>query len=618
MERLQVLSERKILKLISSLLYSPGIFLETAYFDRESKRSFLFSSPKSILVYNLGKDLNIFFKELDYWLSLGFWVCGYFSYEFGYLFESSLKSLITSKEIKTPLVWLGVFKKPLIIEHKHLKKSKSLFNVNIENSFRLTKPHLNMKISEYKKAIEKIKSYLRRGQTYQVNFTLKYKAKFWGDILKFYLHLRRNQPTPYASFINDGRRYILSFSPELFFRKKEEKILVRPMKGTFRRGRYLEEDEENAQVLRDDLKNRAENLMIVDLLRNDLGKISRPGSVRVKSLFDIEKHLSLFQMTSTIEARLKRKSTPQEIVKALFPSGSVTGAPKIRTMQIIKSLEKEPRDIYTGAIGFISPYNKEACFNVAIRTLIVRENDLEMGLGGGIVYDSKPQKEYQECLLKANFLSKRRITFSLIESILYSQGRFWLLSYHLRRLKDSCQYFDISLDLGYLRKKLLSLSQRLSQKKKYKIRVLVDTQGSFRISCSPLKEVKTEVLVKLSSKKTDPSDIFLYHKTTQRAFYEEERKKALSEGFFEVIFTNKRGELTEGSISNIFVVNKNKIYTPSLSSGLLPGVLREHLLKTKKVQEKVLYLKDIFEAKEVFIGNSLRGLLKAKIILEEN
>ena len=170
-------------------------------------------------------------------------------------------------------------------------------------------------------------------------------------------------------------------------------------------------------------------------------------------------------------------------------------------------------------------------------------------------------------------------------------------------------------DLGYLRKKLLSLSQRLSQKKKYKIRVLVDTQGSFRISYSPLKEVKTEVLVKLSSKKTDPSDIFLYHKTTQRAFYEEERKKALSEGFFEVIFTNKRGELTEGSISNIFVVNKNKIYTPSLSSGLLPGVLREHLLKTKKVQEKVLYLKDIFEAKEVFIGNSLRGLLKAKIIL---
>ncbi|RKY44031.1 MAG: aminodeoxychorismate synthase component I [Candidatus Omnitrophota bacterium] len=610
------LSEKKILNLISPLKDSPGVFLDTNYPDKENLKSYLFIRPVKILLYRLGQDLESFFKEVESFLNKGFWACGYFSYEFGYLFELNLERLLNSSQLKFPLAWLGVFKGPLIIEHKKVRPSSN-FYLTLDNSFKLTKANLNMTLSEYTQAVKRIKNYLKKGDTYQVNFTLKYKAKFSGDILKFYLQLRRNQPTPYSCFINDGKNYIFSFSPELFFRINRNNILVKPMKGTHKRGRFLEEDDFYARFLRNDPKNRAENLMIVDLLRNDLGKIAKPGSVKVESLFAVEKYPTLFQMTSTIKAKLKRNTSLKDIFKALYPSGSVTGAPKIRTMQIIKSLEKEPRYIYTGSIGFISP-ERVSCFNVAIRTLVIRRGSLELGVGGGIVYDSQPQREYQECLLKASFLEKREQPFFLIESLLYQQGKFWLLNYHLRRLKKSCQYFNISLNLKELREKLNSFSKRLSFHQKYKIRLLVDKQGKVKISSAVIRKIKEPLLVKISSEKTDPQNPFLYHKTTCRQLYEQEKKKARLSGFFEVIFTNKKGQITEGTISNIFLLNRNKFYTPSLNCGLLGGVLREHLLKTKKAQEKNIYLDDLLKAKRVFLGNSVRGLIPARIILEKN
>jgi len=610
------LSEKKILNLISLLKDSPGVFLDASYPVKGSFKSYLFIRPVKILLYRPGQDLESFFKEVESFLNKGFWVCGYFSYEFGYLFELNLERLLNFSQLNFPLAWLGVFKKPLIIEDEKANPSSNLY-LTLDNSFKLTESNLNMTLSEYTQAVGRIKNYLKKGDTYQVNFTLKYKAKFSGDLLRFYLQLRRNQPTPYSCFINDGKNYIFSFSPELFFKINRDNILVKPMKGTHERGRFLEEDNSYANFLRNDPKNRAENLMIVDLLRNDLGKIAKPGSVKVESLFVVEKYPTLFQMTSTIKAKLKRKTSLKRFLRLYSPSGSVTGAPKIRTMQIIKSLEKEPRYIYTGSIGFISP-ERVSCFNVAIRTLVIRRKSLELGVGGGIVYDSRPQKEYQECLLKASFLEKREQPFFLIESLLYWQGKFWLLNYHLRRLKKSCQYFDIPLNLKELKEKLNSLSKKLSSFQNYKIRLLVDKQGRAKISSAVIRKIKEPALVKISSEKTDPQNPFLYHKTTRRELYEQERKKARLSGFFEVIFTNKKGQITEGTISNIFLLNKNKLYTPSLNCGLLGGVLREHLLKTKKAREKDIYLDDLLKAKRVFLGNSVRGLIPVRIVLEKN
>jgi len=615
MQNFHILPEDKALRLISNIQSRPGIFLETTYFNKENHKSFLFFNPQKVLAYKPGQDVEKFFEEIEYCLSSGFWLAGYFTYEFGYVFEPMLLDLLKDRRLNFPLVWLGVFKEPLVIDHCEFHKGNNE-SLAGKAPFKLIGGHFNMDISEYRKAIKSIKNYLVRGHTYQVNFTLKYKSKFWGDLAEFYLHLRKKQPTSFTGFINDGERFILSFSPELFFKIKNTEIVTRPMKGTYRRGRNLEEDRIFEQFLRQDLKNRAENIMIVDLLRNDLGRVSCEGSVEVRSFFDVEQYPSLFQMTSTIKSKLKKSAGLKDIFRALFPSGSVTGAPKIRTMQIIERLEKEPRDVYTGSIGYISP-NREACFNVAIRTLVVKRNRLEFGVGGGIVYDSSFDKEYQECLLKTNFLIETRPGFSLIETMLLSRGSFRYLGLHLKRLKGSCRYFQIPINIERLKAKLSCLSASSIKDKKYKIRVLVNKQGEFSISCSLLGDLNGPVPVKLSSAAVHSQDLFLYHKTTNRRFYDGQRRRARKQGFFEAIFTNEKGHLTEGCISNIFLLIEGALYTPPLSSGLLPGVLRQNLLLKGKAKEKILYVRDLLRAERVFVGNSVRGLIPANIVVED-
>ena len=398
----QALSESRVTGFLSKTLSFPGVFLESSRCSEENQRSFLFSAPRKILTCYLFNQPEIFFKDLENQLRSGFWLAGYFTYEFGYLFEPKLKKLLEKKRISFPLAWIGVFTPPKIVEHKRntesfLEKREHL------SPYRIKGGKLNVDSDEYRKAISKIKAHLLKGDTYQVNYTLKYKGGFSGDIRDFYLQLRRNQPTSFSGVVNDGKRVILSLSPELFFRVNKRRIVTKPMKGTYPRGSTFHQDRGNKRFLPQDLKNRAENIMIVDLLRNDLGKIACKGSVEVPRYFNVEEYPSLFQMTSTVKAKLKKNEKLGELFKALFPSGSVTGAPKMRTMRIISQLEKEPRDVYTGSIGFVSP-SGEACFNVAIRTVIVNENRIECGLGGGIIYDSSPLKEYEEVLLKARFL----------------------------------------------------------------------------------------------------------------------------------------------------------------------------------------------------------------------
>lgn len=603
--------ENQITRLLKPLIEGPFAFLETARFDEGNEVSYLFLDFEEILSLRRTGQLEEFFKRAEGYLKRGYWLVGFLSYELGYLLEPKLNYL-SPEEDSFPFAWFGVCRRPLLFRHEgDIQVNPSGFPLG---EFKVNNLKPNITEDEYSQAIQRIKTYIEAGDTYQVNFTYKYKFKFRGDILHFYLYLRRMQPTPYMAFINTGDAYLLSFSPELFFRLDGTKILVEPMKGTQGRGKLLHEDEEKGKVLKEDEKNRAENLMIVDLLRNDLGRISKIGTVRVRQLFKVQKYRTVWQMTSEIEAYLLNKMNLKQILYALFPSGSVTGAPKIRTMQIIHELEKEPRRVYTGAIGYVSPLGK-ACFNVAIRTLLIKGDRGELGIGGGIVYDSVDEAEFKEANLKASFFIKGWPRFSLIETMRWDrENGFYLLDLHLDRLNSSARYFQIPLDLGEVRRAVFKLREEFRDDKIYKIRLLLDLEGRIRIDYEELNEVRTPVKVKLSNKRVDPEDIFLYHKTTNRSLYDGERRKALAEGFFEVIFLNKKGELTEGSISNIFIEKGGILYTPPLSSGLLPGVLREHLIQSGRAEEKVLYPRDLLEADKVYIGNSVRGIMEAEFV----
>lgn len=597
-------TEGDLIRLLGPCLRKPFVFLETASFDKENTTSYLFTDFVKILKFGRDSDPDRFFEEINRLLKKGFWLCGYFEYEFGYRLEPALKHL--AEDNGAPLVWLGVCKEPIVITHSDYRPDYKP-NENLPYILKNLRPNIGR--DEYRRRIKEIKHFIEDGLTYQVNFTFKIKFDFAGDILGLYLDLKRAQPASYMALINSGDSQILSLSPELFFRLKEGRAITRPMKGTAPRGLTDAEDKKNRAWLTKDRKIKAENLMIVDLMRNDLGRISE--KVWVSKFFTPERYRTLYQLTSTVESKLKENTTIKEIFCSLFPSGSVTGAPKIKTMEIIKRLEKEPRGIYTGAIGYINKDN--VCFNVSIRTLRIKADKGEMGIGGGIVYDSSEDKEYGEALLKARFLTRRYPDFYFIETILWQKDKgYYLLDLHLKRLKRSCDYFSVPLDLKTVKKELNDLAHTLKNNR-FKVRLTVDVYGEIKVRAEPLDAIAEPVKVKISSKKINPADIFLYHKTSHRALYNREKKLSEKEGFFETIFFNTRGELAEGAISNIFILKDGKLLTPSVSCGLLEGVLREQLIREGKVQKATLYADDLKKADKVFIGNSVRGLLEAKI-----
>ena len=590
-------------------LKPPYIFLETRTATEEDHSSFIFSNFKDILIFKPKDNLDLFFKSLEDYSRKGYWLVGYFSYEFGYFLEGAHRSL--RGESKTPLAWIGVCKKPKEIRSRK-KISQRCSNFPLDKpSYEIGKIRANISQREYAKKIKKIKYYLEQGLSYQVNFTFKEKFDFAGDVVSLYSDLRNSQPTPYSALINTSEEKILSLSPELFYRIDKNKIIARPMKGTIKRGQTQEEDARSKTDLKRSKKVRAENLMIVDLLRNDLGRISR--LVRVPKLFNIEKHPTLYQMTSTIEGKLRENLRLKEVFSSLFPCGSVTGAPKIKTIELIKGLEKEPRGIYTGAIGYISPRGK-SCFNVSIRTVQIKKNKGELGIGGGIVYDSKAKAEYEEALLKAKFFKQGLEKIGLIESILWDKNKgYFLLDLHLERLKKSAKHFSYSYKEKEVKKRLKKAVS--NAKRNLKIKLILDSEGKITVKKEPIKKIKVPIKIIISERRVNSKDKFLYYKTTKRAFYDQERKKGLAKGCFETVFLNKRGELTEGTITNIFVLKNKKLSTPPIKSGLLPGVLREHLLREGGVKKKILYLKDLKEADKVYVGNSVRGLIEIKPFL---
>ncbi len=592
-----------------------SILLETSRFDAANQHSYIFLHPVRILIAHSLNDLPELFYAIEATLASGLHVAGFLSYEAGYHFEQVTASLSTPQPL--PLAWFGVYDAPCIFDHAHgcfHGHTPLPHHPQYDESATaavLDQPSLRISRDAYVAGIEKIKDYIAAGDTYQVNFTDAVTFPTQLPASTLFNALSRHQSVAYGAFLNVAGHHILSLSPELFFRvdahPEASQIITRPMKGTMPRGLDSFEDADAILRLQRDAKNRSEHVMIVDLLRNDLGRICTAGSVHVQDLFSVERYETLLQMTSTISGTLLPHTTFYNIFRAMFPCGSITGAPKVRTMQIIRELEPHPRGIYTGAIGFIAP-NRSATFSVAIRTLVLHNNHAHMGVGGGIVADSLPEDEYRECLLKASFLTRVHHPFDLIETILWD-GDFFLLSLHLDRLESSARYFNFVFDRGNIQAQLNDLALTFKAGDRHRVRQLLHPDGTLTLTHSPLLEEPSTIRVKLSPHSTSSTDLFLRHKTTHRLLYDQQYAAARAEGFDEVLFLNERGELTEGAISNLFLEQSGCLLTPPLTSGVLPGVMRRHLLETHSTaRERVLTLGDLSTADAIFLCNSVRGL----------
>ncbi|MFJ2988543.1 aminodeoxychorismate synthase component I [Collimonas sp. NPDC087041] len=491
----------------------------------------------------------------------------------------------------------------------------------------------NVSAEQFAAAIAKIHAYIEAGDTYQVNYTYRLRFDMYGDPLALYRQLRGRQPVPYGALIAlpDGAT-VLSLSPELFVRHTQGVLTARPMKGTAAASGDAEQDRQSALALAADPKNRAENLMIVDLLRNDLGRIAVPGSVQVPKLFEVTRFNTVLQMTSTVQARVRDDVGLAGVVQALYPCGSITGAPKLRTMQIIEELEPEPRGLYTGAIGWFDAAAEgrqfgDFCLSVPIRTLVLQpptpDGPLgatirrgEMGVGAGIVHDSVAADEYAECALKAKFLTGLRGDFSLFETMYATRADGCRnLDLHLRRLQDSAVYFGIPCEPEQCRAAVQSHCASLPPEGAQRLRLALSADGACSVQSAPLSTLTSPVKLLIADEPTQRGDLFLRHKSSVRQRYDQAWRLAEQQGAFDMLFFNHLGELTEGGRSSVFVMLDGRWYTPPLAAGLLPGVMRSVVLSDPawNAQERRLTRDDLLAAEQIMVCNALRGAVMATL-----
>ena len=439
---------------------------------------------------------------------------------------------------------------------------------------------------EYTEKVAYIKELIKNGITYEVNYTYPSALKTNANEIELYHYLLQNQKTPYNAFLQNKYETILSFSPELFFVKKGNKILTKPMKGTIKRGATDEEDAALKNFLFNDLKNRTENIMIVDLLRNDLGRISKPGTVKADKLFDIEQHKTLFQMTSEISSELKEGVTLYDIIRAIYPCGSITGAPKISTMEIIDTTEHMRRDVYCGAIGYI--HGDEMIFSVPIRILQKKNGETEYryDAGSAITWSSTAEDEWNETLTKAKFLET---DFSLIETGITD------FEMHIARLKNSAKALGFTWN---------SDIEKIKFNPSIVNRIELFKDGRFEVTTRAIPAPKVNPKVKIAHK-VNSANPFLYHKTSIRHPFPKD--------VFDEICVNEKGELTEGTFTNIGVQLNGTIYTPPVECGLLNGVTRQKLLRDGKIKEKILYPSDLQNAEKIYCFNSVRGMVEVEL-----
>jgi len=558
-----------------------------------------FTNPHKIICVTNVDGVHYALQEIERLIEENNWhAAGFVSYEAAPAFDNALHVLSAGD---FPLLWFGLYPEPRTLQTSevYLHKSKSIQTQNKIRSLVTRK--------SYNTAIEKIKDYIAQGKTYQVNYTMRLNVDFSGTEWDFFLSLAQTQ-NKYAAYIDTGRHVICSASPELFFKLDGNKIYSQPMKGTAKRGRTTLEDKEQAEWLQTSVKNRAENVMIVDMIRNDLGRIAEIGSVQAPELFTIEKYPTLFQMTSTVQA--KTDASMDGIFSALFPCASITGAPKISAMKIIAELETAPRKLYTGAIGYIAP-NRKAQFSVAIRTALMdRENkSIEYGVGGGIVWDSINADEYNEALLKAHVLTEYPRDFSLIETLLWTpEDGYFLREKHIERMRDSAEYFDFTYSKEILENYLEELAKSFNSARR--VRIELDRNGILSAEDKAHQANKPNFTAGLANIPIDSTNVFLFHKTTRREVYESAKT---TQNYDDVLFYNERGELTEFTIGNLVVEIHGELYTPPISCAVLAGTYRAHLLETGKIKEHIIHKDELIHCTKVFLVNSVRKWVEVEI-----
>jgi len=578
----------------SALFYTPPLYKNTV--------SYFFKKPKEILTASSIRDckelLNVLNSEKIKAYTL-------LNYELGYALEKSLNMYYDDSLNNIQILKFAEN------EVEELDSKKIDISVKNYGEYKIKNFRLNVTENEYKKTIKNIKKYLIAGDTYQVNYTVKSSFTFSGDYISLFKTLIFNQSARYSAFINLGEKIIISISPELFFEIKGNVITTIPMKGTSKRGMNIENDIKNSSSLKLNEKDRAENVMIIDLLRNDIGRFCEYGSIKANELFSIEKYESLYQMVSKIKGRLNEGTKVADVIKNIFPCGSVTGAPKIKTMEIINELENEKRGIYTGAIGILN--NGKATFNVTIRTMEInkKSGNGTMGLGSGIVIDSDEQKEYEEVNLKGKFLNNTQNYFELFETMRIVKGEIIDFDKHINRIKKAADFFLFYFNNFNLEKTINEILSKIKKDDNYRLKLMLNKYGLFNYELSVFNFNKGLVKIILSKHKISSSNTYQYFKTTNRKLYDNESKKYAKQKYFEVIFLNERDELTEGSISNIFIKINNKWFTPKIESGILNGIQREKLLKNNSdIKEETITLDKLLKAEGIILTNSLKGQLK--------
>lgn len=561
----------------------------------------LYRDPVRIVTAQAADEVRRALAELDAARGAGLHAAGYLAYEAGHALEPKLAAPVAAG----PLLWFGLFE-----NHETIVAAEVPALLPDPGGAWIGQPRPRIARADYDAAFARVHEWIEAGDIYQANLTFRASVRLLGDPLAAYAAIRGRAAAGYGGIVWTGDDWLLSFSPELFFALREGELIARPMKGTTPRGASLAADEAAKATLASDPKQRAENLMIVDLMRNDLARIAQPGSVRVPELFKVETYPTLHTMVSTVSARLAGGTSVGEVLAATFPCGSVTGAPKIRAMEVIGAVEAEPRGPYTGSIGRVDA-DGDAAFNVAIRTLHLPAGSetASIGLGSGVVADSRTGEEWDECLAKGAFLTRGQGQVDLIETMAFDPTRgIPLLERHLARMKASAEALGFAFDRHATRNELQAATFRL--RKPARVRLLLSVRGNVAIGTAPMPAApERPVAVAIRPREVAPRDFRLAHKTSDRSIYPR------TDGAFETLYVDADGFLTEGSFTSVFVERNGNLLTPPLTRGILPGVLRSELIETGRAVEAEITPADLAEG--FLIGNALRGLVAAVTVAEE-
>ncbi|GAA0267296.1 aminodeoxychorismate synthase component I [Alteraurantiacibacter aestuarii] len=600
--------------------YEPFVLLDDARASGANDAQ-LFERPRAIFVAHRPDQVSAVLEQADKARAeTGGTLAGYLAYEAGLALEPRLQVLAEERSgANGPLVWLGLFDDVQAIPSDKVPAFLEARGGSERASIGPMEPQIST--GAYLSAFDTLQEAIRAGDIYQANLTMPLAGAAQGDPLAIYRAIRPAAGAGYGGVIFDGSHWLLSFSPELFFTLKGRAAKVKPMKGTRPRGQTQAEDEAFAQELAASVKDKAENLMIVDLMRNDLSRVAEAGSVRVDRPFAIESYPTVHQMVSSVRAELQEGKGAMDMIRALFPCGSITGAPKIRAMELIQQVERDARGPYCGAIGRIGTAadgSIDAAFNVAIRTIRLTpgENDRHhavAGVGGAIVADSEGMSEWRECLIKGSFMQREASGADLIESMRFDpQDGIPLLELHLERMKASAATLGFAFDRHDARNRIQALCFELEQPAK--LRMLLARSGAITLQSVPLGSgaLPDPVTCAILPLPVVSGDWRLRHKTTDRSFYDAARRAAIGQGADEALLLRDDGLLTEAGHSNIFVERGGKLLTPPASLGLLPGVLRRHLLDEGRALEAELTPDDL--AGGFLLGNSVRGLMKAELL----